>query len=78
MALPPSFRSSIRPAHCLVSGTGLTHKASAKNRAAMHKTVDAEATDSFRMFKLGLEGGIPPQAKSGFSLNGSIRVMAPF
>src|SRR4051812_16049465 len=46
--LLPAFDHPTDPAHCLVSGTGLTHKASARNRAAMHKTADAEATDSFR------------------------------
>jgi hypothetical protein len=61
----PAFDHPFDPAHCLVSGTGLTHKASAKNRAAMHKTVDAEATDSFRMFKLGLEGGNPAPGEIG-------------
>lgn len=61
----PAFDHPSDPAHCLVSGTGLTHKASAKNRAAMHKTVDAEATDSFRMFKLGLEGGSPASGEIG-------------
>src|SRR3954451_23307368 len=61
----PAFDHPSDPAHCLVSGTGLTHKASAKNRAAMHKTADAEATDSFRMFKLGLEGGNPAAGEIG-------------
>jgi hypothetical protein len=61
----PAFDHPFDAAHCLVSGTGLTHKASAKNRAAMHKTVDAEATDSFRMFKLGLEGGNPAAGEIG-------------
>jgi hypothetical protein len=61
----PAFDHPSDPAHCLVSGTGLTHKASARNRAAMHKTVDAEATDSFRMFKLGLEGGNPAEGEIG-------------
>jgi hypothetical protein len=50
------------PAHCLISGTGLTHLGSAATRDAMHhKLGDDEATlsDSMRMFKWGLEGGIP-------------------
>lgn len=61
----PSFDHPTDAAHCLVSGTGLTHKASAKNRAAMHKTADAEATDSFRMFKMGLEAGNPAPGEIG-------------
>src|SRR3954467_10961650 len=40
--LLPSFDHPTDPAHCLVTGTGLTHKASAENRAAMHKKTGAE------------------------------------
>jgi hypothetical protein len=50
------------PAHCFVTGTGLTHLGSAQARDAMHQVAAAdEATlsDSMRMFKLGLEGGKP-------------------
>ncbi len=52
-------------ARCLVSGTGLTHKASAENRAAMHRRVEAEITDSIRMYQLGLEGGAPEPGQVG-------------
>jgi hypothetical protein len=52
-------------AHCLVSGTGLTHKASAENRAAMHKQANAGVTDSTRMYQFGLEGGYPPAGQIG-------------
>jgi hypothetical protein len=61
----PSFDHPSEPARCLVSGTGLTHNASAKNRAAMHVKGDAEATDSYRMFQLGLEGGNPAPCDVG-------------
>jgi hypothetical protein len=61
----PSFDHPSEPARCLVTGTGLTHNASAKNRAAMHVKEDAEATDSYRMFQLGLEGGNPAPGKIG-------------
>lgn len=50
------------PAHCLVSGTGLTHLGSAATRDAMHKKVDRAEhglTDSMRLFKLGIDGGRP-------------------
>jgi hypothetical protein len=50
------------PAHCLVSGTGLTHLGSAAARDAMHKKVERaehELTDSMRLFKLGIDGGRP-------------------
>lgn len=47
------------PAHCLVTGTGLTHLGSAQARDEMHTEIDADAplTDSMRMFQWGLEGG---------------------
>ncbi len=61
----PSFDHPHDAAHCLVSGTGLTHKASAQNRAAMHHKGEPEATDSFRMFQMGLEGGNPAPGKVG-------------
>ena len=53
------------PARCLVSGTGLTHLGSAKNRAAMHEKSDAALTDSMRMFRSGLDGGRPALGKIG-------------
>src|SRR5580700_4911718 len=40
--LLPAFDYPGDPARCLVSGTGLTHKASAENRAAMHKAAADE------------------------------------
>src|SRR5262245_32007196 len=36
------------PARCLVSGTGLTHLGSAKNRQAMHSSNQAELNDSMK------------------------------
>lgn len=57
------------PAHCLVSGTGLTHLGSAATRDAMHAKVGAQPeeslSDSMRMFKWGLEGGRPPAGQAG-------------
>jgi hypothetical protein len=51
------------PAHCLVTGTGLTHLGSADARDSMHKKVaeqgEAALSDSMKMFKWGLEGGKP-------------------
>ncbi len=61
----PSFDHPRDPARCMVSGTGLTHKASAENRAAMHKKAGAEITDSIRMYQLGLEGGNPAPGQIG-------------
>lgn len=57
------------PAHCLVSGTGLTHLGSADARDSMHKKVAAEGeaalSDSMKMFKWGLEGGKPAEGTVG-------------
>ncbi len=50
------------PAHCIITGTGLTHLGSASARDGMHKKLAGaadELTDSLKMFKLGLEGGKP-------------------
>jgi hypothetical protein len=48
------------PAHLHITGTGLTHLGSAATRDAMHARVSAsDATDSMKMFRMGLEGGKP-------------------
>jgi hypothetical protein len=56
---------TVDSARCLVSGTGLTHLGSAKNRAAMHGASDADMTDSMRMFRWGVEGGRPAPGAIG-------------
>lgn len=65
--LPPLTHAD--PAHCLVTGTGLTHLGSADTRSAMHARAQAaseeELTDSMRMFKLGVEGGKPSPGQVG-------------
>lgn len=56
------------PAHCLVTGTGLTHLGSAQARDSMHQAVqqdEATLSDSMKMFKLGLEGGKPAEGRPG-------------
>lgn len=57
------------PGRCLVSGTGLTHKASAENRQSMHVNAPGGAepplTDSMKMYRIGLEGGRPPLGTIG-------------
>jgi hypothetical protein len=56
------------PAHCYVTGTGLTHLGSADARDKMHKKLagDEESlTDSMKMFRWGLEGGKPKGAGAG-------------
>lgn len=53
-------------AHLLVTGTGLTHLGSAEGRDKMHKAAAAgQATDSMRMFLMGLEGGKPADGEVG-------------
>lgn len=62
--LPPIDHAD--PAHLLVSGTGLTHLGSAEGRDKMHKAASAgQATDSMRMFLMGLEGGKPEPGQIG-------------
>lgn len=47
------------PTRVMVSGTGLTHKVGAENRAAMHRQASSTVTDSMRMYQLGQDGGRP-------------------
>ena len=66
--LLPAFDHPDEPARCLVTGTGLTHKASAENRQAMHAAdKPAVVTDSMRMYQWGLEGGRPAPGAIGAS-----------
>ena len=56
------------PAHIHLTGTGLTHLGSAAARDAMHGKLaeDAEhASDSMKMFRMGLEGGKPANGQPG-------------
>lgn len=54
------------PAHCFVTGTGLTHLGSADTRDAMHNDGDEGAlSDSMKMFRLGVEGGKPGPGRTG-------------
>jgi hypothetical protein len=59
----PSFDHPQEPARCLVSGTGLTHLASATHRNAMHAA--GAVTDSMRMYQLGVEAGRPAPGETG-------------
>jgi len=52
------------PAHCLISGTGLTHLGSASDRQDMH-VKEEELTDSMKMFRAGLEAGRPASGAIG-------------
>jgi hypothetical protein len=74
------------PERVLVSGTGLTHLGSAKDRQAMHEQTASAAkpmTDSMRMFESGIAGGRPKEGEIGtapewfYKGSGSI-LQAPF
>jgi hypothetical protein len=62
--LPPIDHPE-EPARCVVSGTGLTHLGSARNRQSMHASTEEDLTDSMKMFRWGIEGGRPPQGSIG-------------
>ena len=55
----------------IVSGTGLTHTGSMKSRDQMHsgddKPSEEPATDSARMFQMGIDGGKPEPGQRGTS-----------
>ena len=56
------------PAHCYVTGTGLTHLGSADTRDAMHKKIGGDAdtlSDSMKMFRMGVENGKPAEGQRG-------------
>jgi hypothetical protein len=75
------------PERVLVSGTGLTHLGSAKDRQAMHLQTAIDLakpkTDSMRMFESGLSGGRPKEGEIGtapewfYKGNGSV-LRGPF
>lgn len=54
-------------ARCLVSGTGLTHLGSARDRASMHMAKEQELTDSMKMFRWGVEAGRPADGEIGIA-----------
>lgn len=62
--LPPIDHPA-EPARCLISGTGLTHLGSARDRQAMHAGSAEDLTDSMKMFRSGVQGGRPPAGKIG-------------
>ena len=61
----PSIDHPTEPARCLVSGTGLTHLGSARNRQSMHASTEADLTDSMKMFRWGIDGGRPASGAIG-------------
>jgi hypothetical protein len=53
------------PARCLVSGTGLTHLGSARDRDSMHLAKEKNLSDSMKMFQWGVESGRPSPGEIG-------------
>jgi hypothetical protein len=68
--LPPLDHPT-EPARVLVSGTGLTHLGSARERNAMHgktaQVAEETLTDSMKMFRWGVENGKPAEGELGIS-----------
>ncbi len=52
------------PTRLLVTGTGLTHRASADNRQSMHDNM-GPVSDSMKMYQIGLAGGRPESGQVG-------------
>jgi hypothetical protein len=63
--LLPPIDHPAESSRCLVSGTGLTHLGSAKNRQAMHSASEAEMNDSMKIFRWGVERGKPAPGQTG-------------
>jgi hypothetical protein len=56
------------PARFWITGTGLTHLGSAQARDQMHQIArsgDGELSDSMKIFRMGIEGGKPPEGETG-------------
>lgn len=64
-SLLPPFDHPQEPARCLVTGTGLTHLGSARDRSAMHNVAEDQLTDSMKMFRWGTERGRPADGEIG-------------
>ncbi len=65
--LLPSFDHPHDPLHCVVSGTGLTHKKSAEDRDGMHQGAKGvtSLSDSMKIYLWGEEGGKPAPGSVG-------------
>jgi hypothetical protein len=63
--LLPAIDHPDEPTRCLISGTGLTHLGSARDRQSMHATTTEDLTDSMKMFRWGVEGGRPAEGSIG-------------
>jgi hypothetical protein len=64
--LLPSYDHPQDPCKLMLSGTGLTHKASAENRQKMHEAAqEVLLTDSMKIYLWGVEGGHPKKGSIG-------------
>ena len=64
--LLPAFDHPLDVTKLMLSGTGLTHKASAEHRQKMHvAAANATLTDSMKIYRWGLEGGHPKKGEIG-------------
>lgn len=63
--LLPAIDHPGESARCVISGTGLTHVGSARDRQSMHAATTEDMTDSMRMFQWGVEGGRPAAGSVG-------------
>jgi hypothetical protein len=61
----PAIDHPEESARCLVSGTGLTHLGSARDRQSMHTSAAELETDSMKMFRWGIEAGRPSPGHIG-------------
>ena len=68
----PAFDHPYDTAHCLITGTGLTHLSSAMGRDTMHRDsqhskISTPETDTLKMYRMGVEGGKPKSGTIGTS-----------
>src|ERR1700757_4001756 len=63
--LLPAMDHPDEPSRCMISGTGLTHLGSARDRQSMHAVASDDMTDSMKMFHWGKEGGRPEPGQIG-------------
>ncbi|MRH99632.1 GguC protein [Kriegella sp. EG-1] len=64
--LLPAFDHPTNEHNLMLSGTGLTHKASAENRQKMHEAAaESDLTDSMKIYFMGVENGKPEKGIIG-------------
>ena len=66
-SLQPAIDHPDEASRCLISGTGLTHLGSARERQSMHTAASDNLTDSMRMFCWGVKGGRPAEGEIGIA-----------